>query len=278
MLDIDRYDALISGIYDGGTANGSLPRMFELIRDAVGAAGAGVSIYDADDGMITHTLVRSTRSVSRKLIGQLLPLTDDPAASLVTGARLTAPRRFTDIVPEAHLKHARWFREQSALTSLGHGVMIDVKVADIRVRLFAVRNTGAPNFREADVDLFGRIGPHLRRAFTRDVRRFSPFQSARGLQTILYDEEKLAPAFVRDDPFDRQLSARYGLTPAELRVMRVMADGVTRAYAHDQLGIGENSLKTHMRRIYAKTGARRLPELVLLVQALRSGQPASRPS
>ena len=278
MFDMDGYDALISGIYDAGTANGSLSRMFELIRDAVGAAGAGVSIYDADDTMITHTLVRSTRAVSRKLIGQLLPLTDDPAASLVTGARLTVPRRFTDIVPEPHLKNARWFREQSALTMLGHGVMIDIEIAGIRVRLFAVRNTGAPNFRDADVDLFGRIGPHLRRAFARDVRRFSPFQSARGLQTILYDEEKLAPAFVRDDPFDRQLSARYGLTPAEVRVLRVMADGVTRADAHNRLGIGANSLKTHMRRIYAKTGARRLPELVLLMQALRGGQSVSRSS
>ncbi|RVT93180.1 helix-turn-helix transcriptional regulator [Sphingomonas crocodyli] len=278
MFDMDGYDALISGIYDAGTAGGSLSHMFELIRDAVGAAGAGVTIYDADDLMLTHTLVRSGRSISRRLMDKLLPMTDDPGAGLVTGARFPSARRFTDIVPEPQLRHARWFREQSALTSLGHGVMIDVDIAGIRVRLFAVRSTGAPNFSEDDVDLFDRIGPHLRRAFAKDVRRFSPFQAKRGLQVILYDEDRLAPAFVRDDPFDRQLAARYGLTAAELRALRVMAGGVTRAEAHGRLGIGANSLKTHMRRIYAKTGTRRLPELVLLVQALRGGQPASKPS
>ena len=259
MFDMDGYDALISGIYDAGTANGSLSRMFELVRDAVGAASAGVSIYDADDVMITHTLVRSTRAVSRKLIGQLLPLTDDPAAGLVTGARLASPRRFTDIVPEPQLRNARWFREQIALASFGHGIMLDVTIAGIRVRLFAVRNTGATNFSETDVDLIGRIGPHLRRAFAHGMRRFSPFQSARGLAIILYDENRLAASFVRGDAFDRQLSTRYGLTPAELRVLKLMASGIQREEAHAQLGIGANSLKTHMRRIYAKTGARRLP-------------------
>jgi DNA-binding CsgD family transcriptional regulator len=268
-MNLDSYDALIDSIYDAGTAGGSIAQMFERIRAAIDGSGAGVSLYDAADASITHTLVGSKRSISRLAMGQVIRSNSDPGLGLVAGPRLTAPRRFTDIVPEPHLRSANWFRQQSELTGMGHGILCDLMIAGARVRLFVIRNAGAPNFAEADLDLIARLGRHIERAFAHSLRRFTPFQRLRGLAVILFDEDRLTESFVRDDAFDRQLAARFGLTTAEQRVLRVMAGGVTRAEGHAMLGIGINSLKSHMRRIYAKTGTRRLPDLILLAQRLR---------
>jgi len=58
------------------------------------------------------------------------------------------------------------------------------------------------------------------------------------------------------------LAARHGLTAAELRVATALAqaNGMTAATA--MLGISQNTLKTHTKRIYAKIGIRGHAELV----------------
>ncbi len=62
--------------------------------------------------------------------------------------------------------------------------------------------------------------------------------------------------------------AAYGLTPAEGRVLDAVLDGGGLDRAADRLGVGRATVKTHLNRILAKTGAARQNELVQLVAAM----------
>ena len=57
----------------------------------------------------------------------------------------------------------------------------------------------------------------------------------------------------------------FDLTPAEARVLLKIGSGVGATATALALGIGENTLKTHLNRIYAKTGTSRQPDLVKLI-------------
>ena len=61
------------------------------------------------------------------------------------------------------------------------------------------------------------------------------------------------------------IAESYKLTPTELRVLFALVEvgGVPDVAA--ALGIAETTVKTHLARLFAKTGARRQAELVKLV-------------
>lgn len=61
------------------------------------------------------------------------------------------------------------------------------------------------------------------------------------------------------------IARHYGLTPTELRVLlaNIQTGGV--AETADALGIGEATVKTHLHRVFGKTGAGRQADLVKLV-------------
>ena len=63
------------------------------------------------------------------------------------------------------------------------------------------------------------------------------------------------------------MSKLYGLTPGELRVLAALSefDGVS-AVA-DAVGISQATVKTHLQRVFAKTGTNRQTELIKLVAA-----------
>jgi DNA-binding CsgD family transcriptional regulator/PAS domain-containing protein len=67
-----------------------------------------------------------------------------------------------------------------------------------------------------------------------------------------------------------QLRASYGLTAAEERLARLIVQGHRLDQAEVALGIRHSTARTHMKRIYAKTGTRRQAELVRL---LMTGKP-----
>jgi len=64
------------------------------------------------------------------------------------------------------------------------------------------------------------------------------------------------------------LAVIYDLTPAETRVMELLAEGKTQAEIGLQLGISTNTVKTHRRRVFEKTGASRQVELVRLLASV----------
>lgn len=76
--------------------------------------------------------------------------------------------------------------------------------------------------------------------------------------------------FVRElgdsSPFPGELLVkRYGITPAECRVLILLAKGMTPREAAVTLGISEATAKTHLQRLFQKTATQRQADLVRLV-------------
>ena len=65
----------------------------------------------------------------------------------------------------------------------------------------------------------------------------------------------------------------YGVTPAELRLLDRLAEGKTVSEAGQVLHISLNTVKSHLKSLFAKTGTSRQAELMRLV--LNSTPPAS---
>jgi len=64
------------------------------------------------------------------------------------------------------------------------------------------------------------------------------------------------------------LAALYDLTPSEARVMIEIASGKNRAATAIALGIADSTVKTHLARVFEKTGTSEQPELAKLVASL----------
>ena len=69
-------------------------------------------------------------------------------------------------------------------------------------------------------------------------------------------------------PFPGELFVkRYALTPAECRVLMMLVQGMTPREAGDALGISEPTVKTHLQRLFSKTGTDRQSELMRLAMS-----------
>jgi DNA-binding CsgD family transcriptional regulator/PAS domain-containing protein len=60
----------------------------------------------------------------------------------------------------------------------------------------------------------------------------------------------------------------YGLTPAEARVALAASTGLTIPETASQLGLSPNTIKTHLRKVFAKTGVSRQAELARLMASI----------
>jgi DNA-binding CsgD family transcriptional regulator/PAS domain-containing protein len=65
-----------------------------------------------------------------------------------------------------------------------------------------------------------------------------------------------------------QLETLFGLTPAEARFASLLASGLSVKQAAEQLGIAEQTGRTHLKRAMSKTGTRRQAELMSRIIAL----------
>jgi DNA-binding CsgD family transcriptional regulator/PAS domain-containing protein len=63
-------------------------------------------------------------------------------------------------------------------------------------------------------------------------------------------------------------SALFELTPAEARVFGLIAEGLSVAEAATELGVEQSTVKTHVLRVYEKTGVRRRSELQRMASSL----------
>ena len=69
-------------------------------------------------------------------------------------------------------------------------------------------------------------------------------------------------------PEDAILMPLFDLTPTEARIMSRMGDGESPAALKEDFGISANTVKTHLARIFAKTGCGRQADLVRLMSEL----------
>jgi len=77
--------------------------------------------------------------------------------------------------------------------------------------------------------------------------------------------------FIRDPARAARVPAQtlmdvYDLTPAEARVALKAGEGLDTALISRSLGLSHNTVKTHLRRIYSKTGVERQFQLVRLIE------------
>jgi len=87
--------------------------------------------------------------------------------------------------------------------------------------------------------------------------------------------QAVAAVFVRTATLDlpaapELIADAYNLTPTELRVLLGIVEIGGVPEVADSLGIAETTVKTHLRHLYEKTGARRHADLVKLVAAFSS--------
>lgn len=87
----------------------------------------------------------------------------------------------------------------------------------------------------------------------------------RDAQTMIFVFD---PAAAAEVPLDWIISA-YGLTPAEARVALLTARGRSVGETAARLSLSSNTVKTHLRRVFAKTGAAGQVELAGMLAAIR---------
>lgn len=64
------------------------------------------------------------------------------------------------------------------------------------------------------------------------------------------------------EPGTEELRKRYGLSPAEVRLARLLVDGYTLSKAAGRLTVSHNTVKTQLQSIFRKTGTSRQSELL----------------
>lgn len=84
------------------------------------------------------------------------------------------------------------------------------------------------------------------------------------------DDQPAAMVIVADPdspavPDERTLHDLLGLTPAEASLVRLLAQGLTLDEAADRLGLRVGTVRTRVKTVFEKTGARRQADLVRLV-------------
>ena len=85
-------------------------------------------------------------------------------------------------------------------------------------------------------------------------------------------ENALAAVFISDPEAQVESAADllvrvYGLTRAEAALAQRLMQGQSLAAAADELGVSRNTVKTHLQRIFTKTGTHRQSELIRLLLA-----------
>ena len=104
--------------------------------------------------------------------------------------------------------------------------------------------------------LLGLLAPHVRQALCigRRVERDTPALALRM----------------------QQAAGRYGLTPAEVRVVQALLNGCTIERGAQLLGIRPATVKTHLQHVFDKTTARRQVDLIKLMAETGQSAPAPR--
>ncbi len=78
----------------------------------------------------------------------------------------------------------------------------------------------------------------------------------------------VAPGATSHPAPEQALAALFDLTPTEAKVLTMIGAAKTVAATAAALGVGQGTVRTHLLRLFAKTGTRRQAELVKLAASL----------
>ena len=147
------------------------------------------------------------------------------------------------------------------LPLLGYGAALGLLTAALRFGeyRFLVIEHSIAIYSALVAALFAGLGLWLGRGVARRHLEDAPAASA---------DPVAQPA---SEPFtvdDRQRGA-LGITPRELEVLALIADGLSNREISDRLCVSENTVKTHSSRLFDKLGAKRRTQAVHLGKAAR---------
>jgi DNA-binding NarL/FixJ family response regulator len=203
--------------------------------------------------------------------------------------RLALTQAVRALVPEADVSEADGF--ESAREALGKQPDIDLVLLDLHMPgshglmgLVALR-TEFPAV--AIIMISANDDPIvIERALTYGAAGFIPKRSdlsamQETLRAVLACETPAS--FVSDrrsdsSPIaqDQALAARLGsLSPQQLRVLSLVADGLLNKQIADRLGIQERTVKAHMSAVFERLGVRNRTQASLLLRSLEVADPAN---
>jgi DNA-binding CsgD family transcriptional regulator len=119
--------------------------------------------------------------------------------------------------------------------------------------------------------LFAGLGIWLGQRLTRRPERVAPMTPVAPIAPVaptIVVREVVVPApipLVRDE--DRV--AALGITPRELEILQLIADGLSNREIAERAHVSENTVKTHLSRLFDKLGARRRTQAVQRARELR---------
>ena len=150
-------------------------------------------------------------------------------------------------------KRARPSRRRALLGIVGFGLLGGLLIAGLELLRyrFLLVDPSVEIFAGLTAALFAALGIWLGRSLRRRKVAATP-----------------APAggdFVRDEARAQEL----GLTPRELEILGLIADGLSNREVAGRLFVSENTVKTHLNRLFDKIGAKRRTQAVQIARASR---------
>jgi DNA-binding CsgD family transcriptional regulator len=146
----------------------------------------------------------------------------------------------------------------------GRVVAIDRQANEALRRSLATAGSGDPLGRNSiAVPLTTRAGEHYMAQLLLLTRAVQP-RPARGPSSKAFAVLLVRKAAL-EAPLLEALAKSYALTPAELRILRAVVDLGGIPDVAQAFGLAPTTVKTHLQRLYRKTGAKRHADLVKLV-------------
>src|SRR5688572_11945558 len=92
-----------------------------------------------------------------------------------------------------------------------------------------------------------------------------------GRKVVVKEVTVEVPVPASSDPFvpDAAKIAALGMTPRELEVLQLIAEGLSNKEMAERLFVSENTIKTHTSRVFDKLGASRRTQAVQLAKTQR---------
>jgi len=263
---------LCSGIVFGGEAKAALPTALSIFRD-VGDPAFGDRERNHSRVLVPH-LSRALGIMYRLRDAELkVAATHAALDRLASGVLLFGPQR------------AVLFANRAARNALAEEDGLRLKVTPQGRTLLSATSVDAQNALDAALDLCLEPDtvevPHFSEV-VRVVRGSNRAPYALNVSALPSENEfgngaerPLAIAFLNDpdEPLaiDGQLLRRlYALTPAECRLAAQLCRGGSAVEIAARLGVRENTVKTQLKSLYAKTRTHRQAQLVKLLHSLHS--------
>ena len=256
---------LVEGVADWAIAlQGKTPLLQGLarLRDAFGAEALVLSRLGRTPGGGSQVL-----SSDRRVAEGETDLVDRSFASVMLGPYLFKPRAGTTWFSEnANLDDDPALRRLQKRRGLADLVVIVLEVEEKAV--FFLEFHFAQRLRPEAHGAMNNLSGSLMSLWTQRVTgRFS--EALLKGRPVTVDE-----TLRRGMPLNLLCASNpAGLSRAEFRICSLLSTGLSAAQTRKQLGISESTLRSHLRQIYAKTGAGNMPEL--LFNLLASELPAN---